>query len=355
MLSQRRCLSLGLCLVGAFGCSNFMMENDFHISVRTMDLGAFDGEWVLTTRPHGSAALRNGNFGYVSVVEKRGSEVQESIVAAGINMAGLTCDMHVLLGSEYPSRNESLDNIDAGSICQWALEGFDSVRSVKAALPAVNFVEPAIQVLKNLHWIFRDSHGEGLVIEFLSGRREVYDDNNDGGLTGFGVCTNEPPFMWQLQGVRHLQWKQSLARSAVEMPSSWYPDARFQRLHLVKSGMPKPETYEVAMMQALHTLNTVTVPMGQQLGTDSGVGEGLGDHTQFAVVYDHRQQILYWRTEANQNLQRLRLADAALEDGNEMQVIALESASLPWFNDASTQLSPMGGHMKRAPAVSIMA
>merc|ERR1712217_638827 len=101
-----------------------------------------------------------------------------------------------------------------------------------------------------------------------------------------------------------------LARSAVEMPGSWYPEARFQRLHLVKSAMPKPASYQEAIMQTVHVLNTVTVPMGSQIGTDSGEGEGLGDHTQWAVVYDHLNGTIYWRTEVNQNLQRLQLADA---------------------------------------------
>ena len=31
-----------------------------------------------------------------------------------------------------------------------------------------------------------------------------------------------------------------------------------------------------AVMQAVHVLNTVTVPMGLQLGTDSGKGSGEG-------------------------------------------------------------------------------
>ena len=51
----------------------------------------------------------------------------------------------------------------------------------------------------------------------------------------------------------------------------------------------------------------VTVPMGDQMGTDSGAGEGAGDHTMWGVVYDHKNVTVYFRTETNQNLQRLRL------------------------------------------------
>ena len=134
------------------------------------------------------------------------------------------------------------------------------------------------------------------------------------------------------------------------MPGAWYPEDRFQRIFLVKRGMPTPKSYQDApvvllhpstsgnsdnlqdaVMQAVHVLNTVTVPMGLQLGTDSGKhsGEGSGvrrsssepwalkeglakclvqqcskDHTQWGVLYDHIQKIIYWRSSVNHNLQR---------------------------------------------------
>lgn len=316
------------------------MNNDYRLSGDTMDLGSDPHEWMIITRPQGMPGLRSSKFGYVGFVGKIGSVLEETQVADGMNTAGLTCDAHTLLGSELPARNESLDNIGAEYICQWALEGFGSVADVKAALPGVNFIKAKNPEYQQQHWVFRDANGQSLVIEFLSGRMEVYDDFNDGGKTGFGVFTNEPRFLWQVEAVRHLQWKQSLAREAVQMPGSWYPEARFQRLHLVKSGMPKPTSYLEAVMQTVHVLNTVTVPMGSQIGTDSGPGEGLGDHTQYAVIYDSKNQIIYWRTQVNQNLQRLRLQDAGLGKGGQQQIIATQSPVLPWFNDAAASLLP---------------
>jgi len=305
-----------------------------------MDEGSDSYQWMIVTRPQGMPGLRSSKFGYVGFVGKLGSGLEDTLVADGMNTAGLTCDAHTLLGSKNPGRNESLDNIDAAYICQWALEGYSSVADLKAALAGMNFVAAKDPLFQEQHWVFRDARGHGLVVEFLEGHTEIYDDFNDGGKTGFGVFTNEPPYLWQRDAVRHLQWKQSLKRSAVEMPGSWYPEARFQRLHLVKSGMPQPASYQEAIMQTVHVLNTVTVPMGLQMGTDSGKGEGLGDHTQYAIIYDSKNQIVYWRTQVNQNLQRLRLSDVGLEKGSKEQVIAAQSPRLPWFNDASGSLSP---------------
>merc|ERR1712061_899424 len=140
-----------------------------------------------------------------------------------MNDGGLTCDLNALIfpWTKYPGNSSTLDNLGVGYICQWALEGFESVRELEQGLEHVHFFG---DVDFGAHWALRDAQ-------------------------------------------RHLQWKQSLARPAVTMPGAWYPDERFQRIHLVKSSMPKPKSYEEAVMQAVHALNTITVPMGFQLGT----------------------------------------------------------------------------------------
>lgn len=333
-------LLLLLRVVNASGCSNFAMDNDFLISVRTMDLGALPAvQWTIATKPQGSEGLRASRHGYAAFILALGPIKDESLIFGGMNDAGLSCDLQTLLGTEYPQHNSSMDNIGASQLCRWALEGYESIAELKVGLSKMNFVAPPVtEYIGAAHWVFRDANGKGVVVEFLEGQMKVYDDNNDAGKTGFGVMTNEPRFEWQLQAVRHLKWKQSLARPSVSMPGSWYPDERFERIYLVKSGMPTPKEYEEAMMQAVHVLNTITVPMGNQIGTDSGTGEGLGDHTQWGVIYDHKQKIMYWRSQANQNIQRIRLADAGISTGMKERYLAVESPRLPWYSDASGDL-----------------
>merc|ERR1711953_824906 len=108
------------------------------------------------------------------------------------------------------------------------------------------------------------------------------------------------------------------------------------------------------MSHAMHVLNTVTVPYGQQMGTDSGKGtgsEGTGDYTRFAVVYDHMQKILYWRSSINQNLQRLRLADVRFEEGCRNTYLSFHDNELPFFNDAAASMRPVSGSLTRKFAV----
>lgn len=44
-------------------------------------------------------------------------------------------------------------------------------------------------------------------------------------------------------------------------------------------------------------LNSVTVPMGEQYGTDTGDGSGEGnaaDHTNYGLIRDHFEPAFYW-------------------------------------------------------------
>jgi len=323
------------------------MNDDYGLSIHTMDLprmkiGPALLEWQLATVPKGAKGVRSSEHGYaafiplVKALEPPGMFIEKQIVVGGMNDAGLSCAAQVL-HSEYPSKKKGKDNINVAEFCRWAFEGFDSVASVKTGLDAVNFVGP---FLFSLHFVLHDPTGASLVVEFIDGQTVVHDDLNDG-VSGFGVMTNNPPFAWQVENVKHLEWKSKMARSAVAMPGSWYPDERFLRLHLVKSGMSKPASYQDAVMHAVHTLNTVTVPMGDQMGTD-----GTGDHTQFGTVLDHKNRIVYWRTQINQNLQRLRLSDAGIGTDGVKMFLPVYSEELPWFNDVASRLGKRSEHVE---------
>ena len=136
--------------------------------------------------------------------------------------------------------------------------------------------------------------------------------------------------------VQHFEWKQSLARPSTSLPGAFYPDERFLRLHLVRKGLPPPKSHREALMHAVHVLNTVTVPPGAQMGTDSGPGEGNGDHTMWGVIYDHRNATLYFREQTNQNLNRVRLADLHLSEGSRIVRLPVgPDNGLPFVNDAA--------------------
>lgn len=332
---------LSLFATSASACSSAYMNSSYRLSIHTMDLPSINLghglnlDWQLMAVPKGTKGVRSSKHGYVGffgkvpALDPPAKVIEKQIAVGGLNDAGLSCTAQVL-SSKYPKFKPFQDNIEVAEFCRWAFEGHSSVATVKEGLKKVNFVGPFLP----LHFALRDATGVSAVVEFVDGEMRIYDDANDG-VTGFGIMTNDPQYPWQVENVKHLLWKQKMARSAVSMPGSWYPDERYLRLQLVKSGMPEPKSYEEAFMQAAHTLNTVTVPMGQQMGTD-----GSGDHTQFGSVYDHKNHIIYWRTEVNHNFQRLRLEDANIGSDGTATYLPIYSEKLPWFHDAADQLGP---------------
>jgi penicillin V acylase-like amidase (Ntn superfamily) len=332
------------------GCSNFHMENDYRLTGRTMDLG--NGTFGLATRPRGSRIAFNNasaSFGFVAFLPVVDGEVLANYATGGLNEAGLSCDEHALINTVYPNKTGTPSDLSVNFFCEYMLAQCATAEDARAVLAngTVTPHGPSTKWLTGgVHFALRDAFGESIVVEFLGGETVAAMDLNDGGETGFGVMTNEPPLQWHLENVRHAAWKQQNARPAFTIPGTFYPDERFLRLSLFKSAMPKPSSYQEAMMQAVHVLNSVTLPMGDQLGTDSSRGEGEGDHTLFGVVYDHANRTVYWRTSTNQNLQRLRLADARLHNASSPSsssspaFLPLDGNELPWFSDAASALFP---------------
>ena len=180
------------------------------------------------------------------------------------------------------------------------------------------------------HFILRDSSGSSIVVEFLEGQTHVHADD-------IGVVTNEPPYPWHVQNAEHWAWKQTLALPDVTIPSGFYPDLRFLRLLSLKSGLPEAGSYKDVVQDAVHLLNSVTIPHGEQIATDSGQGEGSNDHTVFGLVYDHDPSgvVVYFRSYDNQSLQKISLKDLGLEEvGGKRKKLAVVNANA-WFVDVA--------------------
>merc|ERR1712061_163342 len=97
--------------------------------------------------------------------------------------------------------------------------------------------------------------------------------------------------------------------------------------------MPVPNDGEEALMQAIHTLNSVSVPLGAEFFG--------GYETQWVAVYDHKNGAVYWRSHRNQNMQRVQLQDMDIARGGSEQKLLVNSSKLQWFFDASSIFQPI--------------
>jgi len=144
--------------------------------------------------------------------------------------------------------------------------------------------------------------------------------------------------------MKHYEWKRTLARQAVAIPGNFYPDERFQRVHMVKAGMQdqglfeSTVDYQTAFALTAQVLNTISVPEGNQYGTDSGEssGEGDADHSVFGIIRDHATPALYWRDAGNPTFRRIQLKDVDLSSSGKRKAVKLEEGG--FFIDVSANM-----------------
>jgi penicillin V acylase-like amidase (Ntn superfamily) len=178
-----------LLVASSNACSNFYMQNDYRLSGRTMDLGSLPlhAGFTLMSYPVGTSTLydRRGTneLGFVGFVPSKGELDLRFMVTAGINTAGVSCDMQTLLGTGFAKKQNSTVDLGASSFCEWLLGTFSNVASAKQAL-----LNGSVHVHSDLmtndkagqHFSARDSTGASIVVEYIDGALKLYDDPNDG-------------------------------------------------------------------------------------------------------------------------------------------------------------------------------
>ena len=347
-------LSTLLLAVSIYGCSNFCLpsKSKYNIHVRTMDFDSAVG-FTLKTFPRGSSVRSSlkepwaAKYGSLVVVPRVVGYEADFYVVAGMNEEGLSCDSQSLTKpwSKYPKRLHAGKDLSVIEYCTWVLASFKDVKEARKGTEAINVWSGYLGNLPVLgddeqHFIIRDRFGQGIVVEFIDGKTVIANET-------LGVVTNEPTYDWHIKNVQHFDWKYKLSRVAVAIPGSFYPDERLLRIHMLKKGLPQPKSFRDAFMHAVHVLNSVTVPMGRQYGTDTGKGSGesvLSDHTQWALIYDHDKKDIYWRESNNQNWRKAALGKAQLAKGSSTMGIILNRNDSPWVQDESTNFAQAQFH-----------
>jgi penicillin V acylase-like amidase (Ntn superfamily) len=219
-------------LLVSVGCSDFYMPTNntaSRLSVRTMDLG-LDGGWNLTTVPKGLSRTQKvespvgstlswvSKFGYVGFSAPKYGFPMDDAVGEALNEAGLSCGALALTPSKMPPPSDKRPNLHMQYLCQWAVERYDTVSDVRAALESeVALYGHGVHGNDYTHWVLRDATGASLVVETpADGMLHLHDDPNDGA-SGFGIMTNEPPFEYHVLNAQHLAWKRTLVRQAVRL------------------------------------------------------------------------------------------------------------------------------------------
>lgn len=295
------------------------------IQGRTMEWGAFDLESQVMVTPRGldlqSATPDNkpglkwkSKYGVVGL-----NALHKPVYTDGFNEKGLAISALYLPGyAEFQAydpkqADKSLNTLD---LSMWLLTNFATVDEVREGLPKVRVVPVPVKefggIPAPLHFLVSDATGKTIVIEYLKGKLNVFDNP-------VGVMTNSPEFPWHLTnlsnyvGLQAQSWKPikvgdlevkplGVGTGMLGLPGDYSPPSRFVRAVALRNTVRPLATGEDAVLEAFRILNNFDIP----LGAVDAPGKDIMGSTIWTSAMDTKALRYYYRTQYNS---RLRMVD----------------------------------------------
>lgn len=314
--------------IKSFACTDFLLmdQNKQYVVGRSMEFGLdLQSNIIVSPRGREIQSMINGqkgmtwkqNYAFIGLTALG----QEQLIVDGVNEKGLSFGVLWMPDSKYPENNLSdmshtLSLIDVGA---WLLGTFATVAEVKQALSTVQiFFEPiaALRQVPPVHLSLHDRSGHSLVVECIDGKMEIHDNP-------LGILTNAPKFDWQITNLRNyinLSSKNvgpitfdgltltptGQGTGMLGLPGDWTPPSRFVKIAVLLATATKAATTNSNVNLAFHLLNSVDIPYG----VIQPASDEKPDYTQWIIVKDLQNSILYYRTYDNLNIKTVNLNQA---------------------------------------------
>ncbi len=326
-----------LLTASAQACSDVQLSDDQGdvISVRTMD---FDvdlksdlkivprGQKMATNAPDGKQGIRwTSQYGFVGVNALDLDKYNDGLNEKGLSVATLWLPI-----SEYPKPASPETALSIQDVAAWVMGNFATVDEVKAGLKNVTVwgeYSKEIQAVPPLHLAVHDAQGKNLVVEFVKGEMNMYDNPN-------GVLTNEPEFSW------HLADLDIFKTHRVDMgiaPSGLYSSARFVLLSQLRDALAKPKTNQAATQFAMNLIARVSVIPGERgeakADTQSSLMPYGSTYTQWTVVRDHKNLIFHYKTTLNASYRAVDLKRVDFSAGQPIKTLSMDGDGADLFQD----------------------
>jgi choloylglycine hydrolase len=297
---------------------------EFGIDMQSRLLTHNRGQHHTSSSPSGKPGLSwNSKYGYVAA-----DSLNLGFSVDGMNEQGLSFGCLWFPGAKYPdvSAAQSSSAINATDFGDWILGNFSTVGEVRSALAKVKvwagFI-PQLQQTPPVHFAIHDAQGHNLVVEFIDGQQKIYDNPN-------GVLTNAPDFAWHTTNLRNYIHLSAGNPQPIKIegtvlappgqgggflgiPGDWTPPSRFVRTTaMLQFAKPATNAAEAANLAA-HILNAVDIPLGAV--RENATSTSYSDYTQWVVIKDLTNKVLYFRTYDNLSLRSIDLKSIDLKAG----------------------------------------
>jgi len=238
------------------------------------------------------------------------------IAADGFNEVGLSIGELYFPGeakfAEAPKKNKSkaISNLD---LPLYILQNFATIEEVRKELPKLTVWGEQLEVLNNIvvpvHYAVYQDDGQGIVIEYSDEGLKIFES--------VGIMTNSPKYDWHVTNLRNyvdlnsenvppvvidgISFAGSGQGSGLKgIPGDPTPPSRFVRAAAMAYLSEKGDTAGDIVNLSEHILNNVDIPIGLVRNFENG--ETFHDHTQWIVIKDLTNKILYYRSYENMSL-----------------------------------------------------
>lgn len=318
-LATLAALSIAAAPVTAHACTSFLLKAQDGAAVygRTLEFGLqLESQLIVVPRaytikgtgPDGTAGAGLEWTGKYAAVGANGLGLP--VLIDGLNEKGLAGGLlffpNLAKFQEVPPA-EAKNSIASFELLTWILTNFATVDEVKAGLPKIKVSTAPQESFDGpvpLHATVHDATGKSLVIEYVDGTLNMYDNPT-------GVMTNAPAFPWHLTNlglygnlsanepgprkVGSLTIAQPSTGAGLHgLPGDVLSPSRFVRAFMFVDSLPELPTALDAMNAARHILNNFDIPPGAvatQAGGATGGGVAGFETTEWTAVADLKNGI----------------------------------------------------------------
>ena len=253
----------------------------------------------------------------------------QKIVLDGLNEKGLGGGLFYFpsyAGYQEVAADEAAKSLGAYEMLTWVLGNFATVAEVRAALPDIKVSNAPLEGFGGsppLHMIVTDATGASLVVEYVDGELNLYDNP-------LGVLTNSPGFDWHTTNLRNYVNLSALnvpklalgdikldqtgqGSGLLGIPGDFTPPSRFVRATAFSQAAAKSADGKATVATAFHILDNFDLPPGT---VRSGPGPKDYEVTFWTGAADLKNLRYYITTFDNRQVRMFDLAAADLEGGD---------------------------------------
>lgn len=228
--------------------------------------------------------------------------------------------------AEYPKvgPDEFAKTVAPAEYAMWLLTNFANVEEARKGLPEAlvgDVVFPYWGFSPPCHYVVHDAEGKCMVIEFIKGKMNVYDNP-------LGVLTNSPTFDWHVTNLRNyinltatevppvkidgVEFAQFGSGSGLHgLPGDYTPPSRFVRATALSRTAIPGKTAADAVQQGFHVLSNFDIPLGSIRDKDGKTT--LYDTTWYTVAADTKNKQYYFHTHDNRRVRVIDLTKMNLD------------------------------------------